>query len=111
MVTAIAGWPYARAGQGLGALYRTVGMKHAVIALVGTAAISISVLTLLGGWSVVDAGMVSLTITVITYGIGYTVATIISRKLGGLTGDVYGALNECIELILLFGLVLYAGQH
>ncbi|WP_372661515.1 adenosylcobinamide-GDP ribazoletransferase [Cohnella sp.] len=108
MVTAIAGWPYARKGQGLGALYRSVGWKHAFISGIGAAIISTAIIFPLGSWSTAEAGIVLLSMALVTYGIGAGVASAVSRKLGGLTGDVYGALNECIELGLLAALAGYA---
>jgi cobalamin synthase len=45
----------------------------------------------------------------VTYGGGAWLAARIARKLGGLTGDTYGALNEALETALL--LVLAAGIH
>ena len=42
---------------------------------------------------------------IVTYGLGGIIASAITRKLGGLTGDIYGALNEIIEVSLLLVLV------
>ncbi|TFE19730.1 adenosylcobinamide-GDP ribazoletransferase [Cohnella luojiensis] len=106
MVTAIAGWPYARKEQGLGSLYRSARMKHAVISGLGAILLSAAILFLIFGWTG-TAGLVILSFAFVSYGIGFAMAAAISRKLGGLTGDVYGALNECIELGLLLALVSY----
>jgi cobalamin synthase len=38
---------------------------------------------------------------------GYGIAAYLARKLGGLTGDTYGALNELLETVLLLGVILY----
>jgi cobalamin synthase len=35
--------------------------------------------------------------------LGWGIARYLSLKLGGLTGDTYGALNELLEMLLLFG--------
>lgn len=107
MVTAITSWPYARQEQGLGSLYRSVRKKHAVISGVGALLLSAAILFLIGGWTGTETGLVILSFAFVSYGIGIVMAAAISRKLGGLTGDVYGALNECIELGLLFALVSY----
>ncbi len=107
MVTAIAGWPYARKEQGLGSLYRSARMKHAVISGAGAILLSAAILFLFGGWTGTETGLVILSFALVSYGIGFAMAAAISRKLGGLTGDVYGALNECIELGLLLALVSY----
>lgn len=107
MVTAISGWHYARQGQGLGALYRSVSWKHALLA--GAAAFLLSAVTIyfLGDWSAKEAAIILITALLVTYGLGIGLAEAVSRKLGGLTGDVYGALNECIELGLLLALAGY----
>jgi adenosylcobinamide-GDP ribazoletransferase len=107
MVTAIAGWPYARQEQGLGSLFRSIGKKQAGIAIVIAVLLSASSLILLSGGAWIESGLVILSMLIVTYGIGVAVATYVSRLLGGLTGDVYGALNEMIELGLLLTLVGY----
>jgi adenosylcobinamide-GDP ribazoletransferase len=107
MVTAIAGWPYARQGPGLGALYQSVSWKQAFSAGVCALLLSIAILGTLGVWNMAEAGLILLTMMLVTYGLGAGLAGAVSRKLGGLTGDVYGALNECIELVLLMVLAGY----
>jgi adenosylcobinamide-GDP ribazoletransferase len=107
MVTAIAGWSYARQGPGLGALYQSVSWKHAFSAGMCALQLSIAILGTLGGWNVAEVGLILLTLMLVTYGLGVGLAGAVSRKLGGLTGDVYGALNECIELVLLTVLAGY----
>ncbi|RED58506.1 adenosylcobinamide-GDP ribazoletransferase [Cohnella lupini] len=107
MVAAIAGWPYARKEQGLGSLYRSTSKKHAVISGAGAFLLTAVLLLFIGDWSWAEKGWVILSYVVVSYGIGFAMATAISRKLGGLTGDVYGALNECIELGLLLALICY----
>lgn len=108
MVTAIAAWPYARQGQGLGSLYRTVGWKHAIFSVIGALLLSAFTLFILGDWSIAEAGLVLLIAALVTYLTGIGMASVVSRKLGGLTGDVYGALNECIELVLLLVIAGYS---
>lgn len=68
--------------------------------------------------SLIVAGISALGLSFAIFGIGgiiiagattilmFTVAWRISRKLGGLTGDVYGALTEIGDLAVLFGAVL-----
>jgi cobalamin synthase len=105
LTTAIAGWPYAReqgAGTGgLGGLFRAVAARHAAgaacLAALATAAVAFAA----GSGAAIAAA------APIAYGVGAPLAAAASRKLGGLTGDVYGALNECIELALLLGAVAY----
>ncbi|MNG42027.1 cobalamin synthase [compost metagenome] len=59
--------------------------------------------TTLPGWSIV------LGFTVITNVFGTAIAAYISSKLGGLTGDTYGALNELLESVLLLGVIILIG--
>lgn len=105
MVTAIAGWPYARKGQGMGQLFRSVNARHAVLAFVMAMIVSVGVFWLFGLFDLAEAVIWSFSMAVVSFGVGWAISSIISRKLGGLTGDVYGALNEIIELCLLVGLV------
>ncbi|MBB6734333.1 adenosylcobinamide-GDP ribazoletransferase [Cohnella sp. CBP 2801] len=104
LTTAIAGWPYARAQDagtgGLGGLFRSVSARHAAWAA-GLAAIATAAVAFAAGSPAIAAA------PPIAYGLGAPLAAAASRKLGGLTGDVYGALNECIELALLLGAVTF----
>ncbi|AZH28548.1 MULTISPECIES: adenosylcobinamide-GDP ribazoletransferase [Paenibacillus] len=45
----------------------------------------------------------------LAYGAGTFVANRINRRLGGLTGDIYGALNELLETVLLLFIVILYG--
>ncbi|MEW9699692.1 adenosylcobinamide-GDP ribazoletransferase [Paenibacillus sp. SI8] len=114
MVVAIHAWPYARSGSGLGGLFRGVTKGHVAactfVALLLTAlvaAIGHSSLTAFFGhmpiWSVLVG------FPVVTCLVGCLAAAYISRKLGGLTGDTYGALNELLEGLLLLGVVVLLG--
>jgi adenosylcobinamide-GDP ribazoletransferase len=109
MVVAIACWPYARAGQaagGLGGFFRGLGFKHLLINTVGAVLLS----ALLSGWS--EPALFSrhsLAVTAAAFAttvlLGTAISVYLNRKLGGLTGDTYGALNEVLETVLLF--ILY----
>ncbi|WP_342716259.1 adenosylcobinamide-GDP ribazoletransferase [Paenibacillus catalpae] len=101
MGAAIAGWPNARQGEGIGALFHLASSRQVtagfVAAIVGTV-----ICTTLNGfyWSetlLVLAGCILLTLIT-----GSIMARWLNRKLGGLTGDTYGALNEAVEAVLLF---------
>lgn len=109
LATAIAGWPYARArsGGGLGGLFRGAGAKHALAAAILAGAITAAALAAFGIWPPGEAALALLVMAAVAYGAGWLIAFAVSRKLGGLTGDVYGALNECIELALLLAAVAY----
>lgn len=111
MVTAIAGWPYARAeGAGLGGLFRTVNAQQALAAALLSAALTSAALAAFGDWGVAGSALALLAAAAIAYAIGAALAAAVSRKLGGLTGDIYGALNETIELALLIAAVVYASH-
>lgn len=51
-------------------------------------------------------GVAGLILTAVVTGIILCIAAGISRRLGGLTGDVYGALIETGDLLALFGILL-----
>lgn len=105
MVAAIKMWPYARPNSGLGSLFRGVSGKHVTVSLL----VALLTTTLciyminpisLPSWSVV------LCFAAITTLVGSGIAAYISSKLGGLTGDTYGALNELLESVLLLAVVI-----
>ncbi|SFL13608.1 cobalamin-5'-phosphate synthase [Paenibacillus sp. 1_12] len=109
MVVAIACWPYARAEQskrGLGSFFRGIGLKHLSI----HTAFAVGLSLLLAGWheGVWISGQALLTTgtaLLSTLLIGAGISMYLSRKLGGLTGDTYGAMNEIVETALL--LIVY----
>ncbi|MEF3302779.1 adenosylcobinamide-GDP ribazoletransferase [Paenibacillus sp. GYB003] len=101
VVWAIAGWPYAREGQGgLGGLFAAVTRSEAGAATACAAAAGLLVLLAFGfaWWEAVvwTAGAIAL-----AGALGYALARAMARKLGGLTGDTYGALIELLECAVL----------
>ncbi|MBU7318573.1 adenosylcobinamide-GDP ribazoletransferase [Paenibacillus sp. SM 69] len=115
MVVGIACWPYARqAGSGMGGFFRGVGAGHAAGS--GLVALLLSLCVVAAGeafggltlpfWHMV--GIVGILLAV-TIGAGVLMSVSIHRKLGGLTGDTYGAMNELLEAALLLVLVLIKG--
>lgn len=112
MVYAVVRYPYARPA-GVGAPFRASAL-HAVGASILGGALLIVVCMVVGSPSLFQALMrvallagVALLTTVIT-------TSWMSRRLaGGLTGDTYGALNECVEVAILvvLPLVFAAGAH
>lgn len=115
MVVAIAWWPYARqAGSGMGGFFRGVGAGHAAGS--GLVALLLSFCVAAAGeafgglslpfWHMVGIVAILLAVTV---GAGVLMSVSIHRKLGGLTGDTYGAMNELLEAALLLALVLIKG--
>lgn len=101
MVFAIAGWPYARKADGLGLLFSGIRWPHAVgsyvLLLLLAALMQMTPLKLsLSQWTI-GTGL----LTLVTIAGGTLMARHLSGKLGGLTGDCYGALNESLEILLL----------
>lgn len=104
---AIACWPYARQESGVGQLFRAVRGKHALASLTLAAGLTLLVLQGSGLFDWLASAWWCLSLAAATYLVGGICAALASRKLGGLTGDVYGALNELLELVLLLALVGY----
>ena len=99
MVVALGAFPYVRS-QGLGSPFHQGGifwptMVAGISAVAGAA--------LLG--SIAGAGMLA-GATLITWLLGRS----ISAKLGGLTGDSYGAINEVVEMLALMAVVAMASH-
>lgn len=104
---AIVCWPYARQeGAGLGGMFRAVRVRHAAAAFALAVALTMAMLSIGGGWDWREALIACAALATASAFVGGVGAFFVSRKLGGLTGDVYGALNELIELALLLGLVV-----
>lgn len=106
MVAAIALWPYARGKEGMGSMFTGVGSRQ----LLGCSVLA--VLLSLGGLAVFGGGLrdafVFSSAGLLLAGLGGALlARRIAAKLGGLTGDTYGAVNELVETGLLLAAVLY----
>ncbi|MEI7026015.1 adenosylcobinamide-GDP ribazoletransferase [Paenibacillus sp. y28] len=115
MVWAITGWPYARAEGGLGGLLAGIPLRYAAAATVLAAVLSAALLWPLGfaadpGGGLHDlrseaAGTAALVLFLGLPAVGALcaigTAAVIARKLGGQTGDTYGAINELVEAVLL----------
>ncbi|TXK85547.1 adenosylcobinamide-GDP ribazoletransferase [Paenibacillus sp. N3.4] len=108
MVAAICGWPYARKESGLGSLFRGVTKWHLAfstfLALVTTMLFTYMCEPISTSLHVFSIFSVPIGFAIVTFVIGWVIAMYMSRKLGGLTGDTYGALNELLEVLLLLGL-------
>lgn len=113
MSAAIVWWPYVRGESGMGSMFREAGHRHiwigALIALTSSTigCMFISWLPGIDGANLVELVVLLGAIFLLTVMVGTWIATVIARKLGGLTGDTYGALNELLELIILLAMVIF----
>nr|WP_026342397.1 adenosylcobinamide-GDP ribazoletransferase [Paenibacillus fonticola] len=113
MTYAMQAWPTARQGEGLADRFR--GLKLGTIAFSTVAALLLSAVGLtVISW--LEQGIVSLPFSLlyfitpcIAWLVGALAASRISKRLGGLTGDVYGALNEGLEAAVLLTAVICLG--
>lgn len=109
MVLAIVRWPYARKESGLGSYFKGVGARGLAGATCTAILVSLAVMWLGtasgNGLQFADVSKV-LWIGGSALFFGWCMAAYMSRKLGGLTGDTYGALNELLEVILLLVLIV-----
>ena len=100
MVYAIFAYPSAR-GEGLGQAFKEqANWWRLVIATLIAIAISVALMKLFG-----------LAVLAGTWLIVVIMATYLRKKLGGLTGDTYGAINEVIEVFALILVPLLAGGY
>lgn len=114
MTRAMWRWPKARQGEGLAGQFRAVGGREAqestVLALLLTVAVMLLFLLLalqgIEGAAFLKTMLYIILHPVVAWGAGTWAAGRISHKLGGLTGDTYGALNEGLEAVLLLLAVL-----
>ncbi|PZE20374.1 adenosylcobinamide-GDP ribazoletransferase [Paenibacillus xerothermodurans] len=116
MVVAIALWPYARTGEhrgngshadaqrGLGSFFRGLGVRHLLLHTMLAVMLSVGLLWLAGTGPAVWVRVIGVIATA-TVALGTWMSFRLSRTLGGLTGDTYGAMNEILEAALL--LILY----
>lgn len=111
MSYAMKAWPTARENEGLANRFH--GLKQHSLAFSTVAAVLSSALglTIVGWVQQVPAFpmlflVYFLAAPCIAWLVGILAAGRISKRLGGLTGDVYGALNEGLEAVLLLAAVI-----
>jgi adenosylcobinamide-GDP ribazoletransferase len=96
MVYAARAYPYARPGPGLGQLFRE-GLTWREVAVAAVTAVVAALLAL--GW-------LGLALAALVWLLTAVIAWWVQRRIPGLTGDVYGAINELTELGGLLFLLL-----
>jgi adenosylcobinamide-GDP ribazoletransferase len=90
MVSAISMFPYAKSsGMGLAFKQGATWQRLAI-----ATAVALVVTVLLMGWK-------GLAVIAVLWLIAFGIASYFNSRLGGLTGDVYGALNEISEVLVL----------
>lgn len=109
MAASVAWWPYARSGGGMGAMLSGFGGRQLVPCSMLAAVLSTAAGAVLGfgGAGLLEGGLTALALGVPALGFGSLVASRLAGKLGGLTGDTYGAVNELTESALLLAILLY----
>ncbi|SEB96500.1 adenosylcobinamide-GDP ribazoletransferase [Paenibacillus sp. GP183] len=116
MSVGIQGWPYARRESGMGSFYQSVGLKHVYAGLVLGMALTAAwmwagnqiIPDIPNEWPAIQglAWQYIAAFPLLTFCCGYGIAAYLAHKLGGLTGDTYGALNELLETVLLLAVIL-----
>ena len=96
MVYAARAYPYARPGPGLGQLFRD-GLSWRQVTMAVAVAIAVALIAL---------GLVGLALAAAVWLMTALIAWWVRRRIPGLTGDVYGAINEVTELGALLFLMM-----
>jgi cobalamin synthase len=87
----------------MGAMFRAAKLRHVIGAWIAAAILSV-LLLLIAGLGGATMWISLLGIAASAALIGSLLAVWLSRKLGGLTGDTYGAMNEAAEAACLVAL-------
>lgn len=104
MAIAISIWPAARKNEGIGSMFNGVNKTRIVVgcliaALFAGSSLLFNEINYLYRLSIIVA-----TLLLMLFIVGW-LGSWLSRKLGGLTGDTYGAINEAVEVVLLLAAV------
>jgi adenosylcobinamide-GDP ribazoletransferase len=94
-------WPYAGGSQGMGSFYAGLKKRHAAASTCVAFSMSLVLYAVFPGSGPAVLWILILFPAAAFLG-GGLIARWMSAKLGGLTGDTYGALNELLETMLLF---------
>lgn len=105
MTVAMACWKPATPDSGLGRLFSGVNYGKALMAILLAACISLMSLMIIG--VNINEALLTLAVSIIAaLAVGGGMAAWLNRKLGGLTGDTYGAMNEAVEAAVLLAMLL-----
>ncbi|AZN40943.1 adenosylcobinamide-GDP ribazoletransferase [Paenibacillus albus] len=109
IVAAMVLWPFARPNEGMASLFKEVRLRHAAAALAVQLLLVCGAVVIFGSvgagiWLMllVQAGVMAV--------LGSIVCSWLYRKLGGLTGDTYGAVSEIIEAGLIFAVMMMVAR-
>lgn len=105
MAAAVAWWPYARANGGMGAMLSGFGGRQLSVCTVLAALLAAGTGSL-AGEGILPGVALALSLGVLALGFSVLLARRLAAKLGGLTGDTYGAINELTETFLLLAILL-----
>ncbi|MCS1351854.1 bifunctional adenosylcobinamide kinase/adenosylcobinamide-phosphate guanylyltransferase [Mechercharimyces sp. CAU 1602] len=98
-VYAVYFWPYVRRSDGIASgLSAGLSRKTMTVITVGT-----------GSWCALWFGWFGLLMWVLVAVVVFSFAALVMKKLGGMTGDTYGALIELVEVVVLVLLLLQVG--
>lgn len=111
MTYALKAWPTAREGEGLAERFHGQKLSGIVFSTAAALLLSALGLALVALWEPSSMSwtlclLYFILIPCVVWVIGALAANRISKRLGGLTGDVYGALNEGLEAVVLLGAVI-----
>ncbi|AZK49155.1 adenosylcobinamide-GDP ribazoletransferase [Paenibacillus lentus] len=115
MTYALKVWPTAREGEGLAERFHGQTAGDITISTIVALLLSALGLTLVAWWLIPPVSWMLfliyyLIVPCIVCFVGTLAAARISKRLGGLTGDVYGALNEGLEAVVLLAAVIIFGR-
>ncbi|WP_160647053.1 adenosylcobinamide-GDP ribazoletransferase [Chengkuizengella marina] len=109
MVWAAKSYPYARQEKGFGTDVSRIPFVYAVLAMINALFISLIMYNFIpihSSWK--EAFILMMVLILISTMTMWVISHVLYKKLGGLTGDTYGAINELVEVVLLMSLVIYA---
>ncbi|NDI35807.1 adenosylcobinamide-GDP ribazoletransferase [Chengkuizengella sediminis] len=101
-------YPYARQEKGFGTDVSLIPYVYAVLAMINALVISFimyNFISVHGSW--IEGFILMVLLILISTITMWVISHMLYQKLGGLTGDTYGAINELVELVLLMSLVIY----